>query len=346
MATVDLTWTDNSGNEGGFYVYRTTTSSPSFPDDYTKIGTNGVNDTTYTDSNAPDGTTVHYAVTAYNSSGESSATTTSIQTPKYLTRTVTVSGGGVTDTTRSATSKTRNIKTSGNSQIVTTRTTLKLRSSTVLGSGGVDTTRTTEKPRTTTVTGDGEVNATRNTTKPRTPVVSGSGDTDATRTTTKARTATTSGNGETSLSRTASKLREPALAGVGGHSAKQAFHPVFPDERALDVTWDFNADHMGFASEWLSEDSIIDTENRDGVGVTIGGSLSTTIEVLVEYDKNGDGTADVTSEWQDLSQAYHTLAFDDDALFGEDGWYRVVVRGLRAYDTVNQLDVGAVHANL
>ena len=80
MATVDLSWTDNSSNEDGFQIYRTTTSSPSFPGDYTYIDTVGTNTTTYSDSSSPDGDTVYYAVTAYNSAGESNAATTSIET--------------------------------------------------------------------------------------------------------------------------------------------------------------------------------------------------------------------------------------------------------------------------
>jgi hypothetical protein len=140
--------------------------------------------------------------------------------------------------------------------------------------------------------------------------------------------------------------RTPTIQGDGRNTAMQTLSPVFPDERALDVQWDFNSEFMGFASEWLAEDSIINHEVRDGLGVVIGGDLSTTIEVFIQYDKTGDGVADVTSEIKDLSEAYHTLAFDDNELFGEDGWYRVIVRGLRTYDTVNQLDIGAVHENL
>lgn len=140
--------------------------------------------------------------------------------------------------------------------------------------------------------------------------------------------------------------RTPVLQGDGRNTAMQTLRPVFPDERALDVQWDFNSEFMGFASEWLAEDSIIKHEIRDGLGVVIGGDLSTTIEVFLQYDKTGDGEADVTSAVKDLSEAYHTLTFDNNEMFGEDGYYRVIVRGLRTYDTVNQLDIGAVHSNL
>lgn len=80
MATVQLSWTDNSDNEDGFRVYRSTTNSPSFPGDYTQIDTTAADTTTYTDSSAPTGVTVFYAVTAFNAAGESDAATTSIKT--------------------------------------------------------------------------------------------------------------------------------------------------------------------------------------------------------------------------------------------------------------------------
>ena len=80
MASVELNWTDNSGDETGFPIYRSTTSSPSFPADYTLIHTAAADATTYTDTSAPDGTEVWYAVTAENGDGESSPTTESITT--------------------------------------------------------------------------------------------------------------------------------------------------------------------------------------------------------------------------------------------------------------------------
>lgn len=81
MATVDLAWTDNSDDEDGFNIYRTTVDSPIFPEDYSQIDSVGTGVTTYTDDDAPDGETVWYAVTAYNEHGESSETTDSVDTP-------------------------------------------------------------------------------------------------------------------------------------------------------------------------------------------------------------------------------------------------------------------------
>jgi len=84
MAVVDLAWTDNSSSENGFNVYRTTTASPSFPGDYTQIDSTGTDVTTYSDTSAPDGETVHYAVTAFNANGESGATKNNVTTPSAV----------------------------------------------------------------------------------------------------------------------------------------------------------------------------------------------------------------------------------------------------------------------
>lgn len=80
MASVELNWTDNSSDETGFPIYRSTTSSPSFPADYTKIHTAAADATTWTDTSAPNGTEVWYAVTAENGDGESAETSGSITT--------------------------------------------------------------------------------------------------------------------------------------------------------------------------------------------------------------------------------------------------------------------------
>jgi len=96
MATVDLSWTDNSDNEDEFRIYRSRTNSPSFPDDYIQINTVSSNTTSYNDTTAPKDETVYYAVTAYNPAGESNSTTNNIfttvistpTTPQNLTSTV------------------------------------------------------------------------------------------------------------------------------------------------------------------------------------------------------------------------------------------------------------------
>lgn len=64
--TVQLSWTDNSGDEKGFRIYRITGNEK------TKIAELGPNTTTYVDQDAPP--KACYVVTAFNSAGESPAT--------------------------------------------------------------------------------------------------------------------------------------------------------------------------------------------------------------------------------------------------------------------------------
>jgi hypothetical protein len=77
MADVQLTWSlspTSSSDVDGQRIYLSAMSNPSFPGDYTEIASVGDSVTSYTDTGASlDGYT--YAVTAFNSAGESSPTT-------------------------------------------------------------------------------------------------------------------------------------------------------------------------------------------------------------------------------------------------------------------------------
>jgi hypothetical protein len=73
--SVTLTWTDNSNNEDGFYIYRGLTSSS-----LSLIATVGANVTTYTNSGLSRRTRYYYKVCAYNSYGENCSSTISVRT--------------------------------------------------------------------------------------------------------------------------------------------------------------------------------------------------------------------------------------------------------------------------
>jgi len=98
---VNLSWTDNSNNESGFHVQRAADSGFS-----TGLVTFSVaaNVTTYSDTTVAAGTTYYYRVTAYNSAGDSAATTASVTTPS-APPTVTIPTGptGLTAAASSAT---------------------------------------------------------------------------------------------------------------------------------------------------------------------------------------------------------------------------------------------------
>jgi autotransporter-associated beta strand protein len=74
---VTLNWTDNSSNESGFHIYRSTSSTGPFT---TLVGMTGANISTYSDPNLNPQTTYYYQVNAYNSVGSSTNTATASAT--------------------------------------------------------------------------------------------------------------------------------------------------------------------------------------------------------------------------------------------------------------------------
>jgi fibronectin type 3 domain-containing protein len=66
---ITLTWQDNSDNEGGFTVYRSTDGV-----NFTALGSAKINATSYVDSTVTDGTRYYYRVQAVNGAGRSAYT--------------------------------------------------------------------------------------------------------------------------------------------------------------------------------------------------------------------------------------------------------------------------------
>ncbi len=79
---IDLTWTDNSADEDGFKLERSTDGSS-----FTEIATVGSNTTNFSDTGLVASTTYHYRVFAYNAYGSSSVSNTASATTQS-------SGGG------------------------------------------------------------------------------------------------------------------------------------------------------------------------------------------------------------------------------------------------------------
>lgn len=75
-SSIHISWSDNSSNESGFRIQRSTSSSYGF----TEISSVSANVEEYTDTGLSAGTTYYYRVSAYNASGESSYTSDSAAT--------------------------------------------------------------------------------------------------------------------------------------------------------------------------------------------------------------------------------------------------------------------------
>ncbi len=74
-AQMTLTWQDNSANEDGFRIERSSSGG-----NFMQIGTTGANVTTYVDSGLADGVTYTYRVCAYNAAGSSAYSATATGT--------------------------------------------------------------------------------------------------------------------------------------------------------------------------------------------------------------------------------------------------------------------------
>jgi subtilisin family serine protease len=78
---INLSWADNSANESGFHVYRSSDGV-----NFARVATLGANTTGFASTGLTAGMTYHYRVTAYNGTGESAASNTaSATTPSLIT---------------------------------------------------------------------------------------------------------------------------------------------------------------------------------------------------------------------------------------------------------------------
>jgi len=81
-SSVKLSWTDNSSNETGFKIERSTNATSGF----VQIGTVGANVVSYTNTGLAGATTYHYRVRATNAAGDSPySNTANVSTPPVIT---------------------------------------------------------------------------------------------------------------------------------------------------------------------------------------------------------------------------------------------------------------------
>ncbi|MBY0369418.1 fibronectin type III domain-containing protein, partial [bacterium] len=81
---IDLSWTDNSSNESGFYIERSTDGSS-----YSQITSVAANSNSYSNTSLSDGTLYYYRVRAYNATGNSSYTSVASATTQTIPLTLT-----------------------------------------------------------------------------------------------------------------------------------------------------------------------------------------------------------------------------------------------------------------
>jgi len=421
---IDLSWTDNSGSEDGFYIYRSTSSGSSVGD-YTQIDSVGSNITTYSDTGLDDGERYYYRVSAFSSNSESElsnedATTTPLPAPTNVVLNTGVAGEIDTSWTDNANNEDDYEIYRGTSsgslsslKLLSANTTSYLDTSVSdgrtyyyrvdvstehLSSTSSEVSATSVLPAPSgllaTAVSPSQIDLTWTdntsdndgyrvyykqsanssftqfsditpsaTSEFVTGLTSGTqydfyveaytSDATATSATVSSttgkdlqRSTTVEGDGAIEATRTTTKSRTVSQSLTVSSSVTATLTEVFPSEQALDVSWDYDQSRNAFVTEWLAEASIIPDTERDGLGVDFNGILVNTVDVWVLYDRDGDGVPEYTSTKHPVDRIEQTVTFDDGDLLGADGYYAVVVQGMRKGDTINQVDIGPVHENL
>jgi hypothetical protein len=121
----------------------------------------------------------------------------------------------------------------------------------------------------------------------------------------------------------------------GAITTRAEFAEVFADERTDSLSWDFSNDPFGFVSEWITEtEELTDTE---AFTIVVDSVVSDFYKVGVEYDLDGDGTAEHRTDTQTVTADGQTLVFPT---VGEPGQYRIYIQQMRPDDFLRELTVG------
>lgn len=135
---------------------------------------------------------------------------------------------------------------------------------------------------------------------------------------------------------------------------------VFPPSSSLAVQWYRDPEKGGYVTDWLYDGEQPPLADSDGVAVVFDGEFEDAVEVFVEYDADGDGDVDATSEPREVSSAGRVVTFtkrqgepdserrhatNTESGFGGSGWYRVGVRNVGDC-VISDVSVGSVHENV
>lgn len=192
------------------------------------------------------------------------------------------------------------------------------RTLTLTAEGQIDVNGTVSKTRTTTLTTDGQVTTTRDVLKTRSAALTSKGEIIASRNGTE-------------------KSRSTAITSEGTIHTRAEFNEVFPDEQTEALSWDFSfVNPFGFVSEWFEETDDVGID-VDAFSVVVDSFVSRGYELGVQYDVDGDGLPEYTSDTQSVTRDGETLVFPN---VGEPGQYRLYIQQMRPEDYLRAVTVG------
>jgi len=193
--------------------------------------------------------------------------------------------------------------------------------------------------RTAMVRADGQTHATRSgSTKKRDAAVSADGSLSTSRAKTQPRLAVVRGNGKITVSRGATdKQRSSTVTADAQTHTRAEFTEVFPSEQTEALDWDFSfGAPFGFVSEWFEETHDLGIE-IDAFTVVVDSAVFRGYELGIEYDVDGDGTAEHRTETQSVVRDGQTLTFPN---IGAEGQYRLYIQQMRSEDYLRAVTVG------
>lgn len=120
------------------------------------------------------------------------------------------------------------------------------------------------------------------------------------------------------------------------------FKDPIPMDITRDLSWDYDQDRYGWVSNWVY---FAGTEYNT-FALYIGGGLGTRSPAeptaTIDYDSNGNGKIDSTSNSQAVYSIEEPVTFP--SLRGDEGYYRVVLRDLRPDDYIRTVQFGPAHS--
>lgn len=255
----------------------------------------------------------------------------------------------------------RSIGSSGDGETDAARETIEYRDSAVAPAQLHSTSsRRTEESRSATVSSSsGSVAESRTTTSPRSNIVYASGSTSSSRSTSKSRASSVwpaellvSESRQQVINRDFSSFVSGSLSASRATKASRTFSShsqplsttmaaelteVFPSESSADLEFDMVfSPILGFASEWVNEETVFDEETA-AYTVVLDMNILKQIDVYLQYDSDGDGEPDFTVGPKNVSRDSQVLSFDE---LGQDGYYRIIISNMRPPDHLRAVTWG------
>lgn len=302
---IDLAWTDNATDEHGYRVYRGTSSGS-----LSQIADLAANTTSYSDTGLTHSTTYYYEVRSYTDHTTSSSTEVSETTNQIVTETgvfTTASASPTATETASTTvgaSKTKAVASPFSTETASTTVGASLTSVSASPTGVSEQAVANEQDLFTTA--------------------------EATAFSTETGVATetdvfTEASASPFSSETIFTDRVATMTGSGTIISESELTEVFPSQSSTDLNFNLITDPvLGFASEWVYEDSQFDDPTAFSVVLDIRSAGP--FEIRVQYRESDSGPADYTTPPETVDRDNQIHTWDE---LGEDGDYRLIVSEMR-----------------